>query len=560
MMYKKVQLFCAFMLFVFSLGAQDIESAYKLLSYGNAEEAVAMAQKVVNADPANFSNQFSLYSLMNASGKYSEAAKVLEGIKTADAGGAFGKTAEVLQKIDGGANPDDLTSEIDKAIRKGKKSKGFLYRTVGEYFLFSQKKNPVKAIANIKVAIDEHSLNNASTRMILGDAYSAKNDAGNAVTNYEYAMELDKTSAVPHYKIGTTYIRAKNYEFGVPELRKAIETDPNYALAYKDLGYYYYQAGKYAEAKENYTKYINSVKPTLVEKVNYGNILYFAKDYEKAIEIMNQAKAEDKDKKYLGLNRLLAYSYYETGKYDLADQNLSSFFTNHDTIKVLAEDYIYLGKIQDNMGTDSVSMAKFDSMSRSSYLTAFQMDSTKEGAIKEIADTLYKQKRYDEAGLFYFARAKSTNLAADYFYATRADYLGGNYDRGTEAAQGIINKLPEEVEGHLWKARHAAQRDTLNKGAEAVPLFETVIQKASVDKAKNSKDLLEALNWLTVYNINITKDYKKAQEYNDQALEIDANNDQVMKLFNFLTEITTNPPKKETPKKPAPKKPAPKKG
>ena len=179
---------------------------------------------------------------------------------------------------------------------------------------------------------------------------------------------------------------------------------------------------------------------------------------------------------------------------------------------------------------------------------AFQMDSTKEGVIKEIADTLFNQKRYDEAGFFYFARAKSTNLAVDYFYATRADYLGGNNTRGMEAAQGIINKLPEEVEGHLWKARHAVQKDTLNKGAEAVPFFETLIQKASVDKSKNAKELLEALNWLTVYNINIKQDYVKAQSYNDQALEIDANNEQVMKLFNFLTEITTNPPKKSTKK------------
>lgn len=563
-MYKKVQLFCAFMLLVCSLGAQDIESAYKLLSYGKADEAVAMAGKVVNADPANLSNQFSLYSLLNAEGKYAEAAKVLEGIKAADASGAFGKTAEVLQKLDAGANPDDLTAEIDKAIRKGKKSKGFLYRTVGEYFLFSQKKNPVKAIANLKVAIDEHSLNNASTRMILGDAYSAKNDAGNAVTNYEYAMELDKTSAVPHYKIGVTYIRAKNYEFGVPELRKAIETDPNYMLAYKDLGKYYYDAGKYAEAKENYGKFIASGKPTIQERIQYGNILYFAKDFEGAVKVFNEAKAEDKGNKYPGINRLLGYSYFETGKYDMADQSLNNFLNNHDTVKVLAEDYIYLGKIQDQMGTDSASMANYDMMSRASYLKAFEMDSTKEGAIKEIADTLYKQKRYEEAGLFYDARAKSTNLAVDYFYATRADYLGGNYDRGIESAQGMINKLPEEVQGYLWKARHAAQRDTVNKGAEAVPIFETLIQKANVDKAKNSKELLEALNWLTVYNINIKKDYKKAQEYNDQALEVDPSNEQVMKLFNFLTDITTNPPKKETPKTPKtptpPKKPAAKKG
>ena len=392
-----------------------------------------------------------------------------------DANGPYGKTADVIQQLAAGANAEDLTSAIDKAIRKGKKAKGFLYRTVGEYFLFGQKKNPVKAIFYIKTAIDDYSLNNASTRMILGDAYSAKNDAGNAVTNYEYAMELDKTSAVPHYKIGTTYIRARNYEFGVPELRKAIETDPNYMLAYKDLGKYYYDAGKYEEAKENYGKYIASTKPTLIENIQYSNILYFAKDYEKGVQVMNQVKAADKDSKYVGINRLLGYSYYETGKYDKAEQLLTNFFSNHDTLKILAEDYIYLGKIQDKLGSDSLSMAKYDSMSRSSYLMAFQMDSTKEGVIKEIADSLYNQKRYDEAGFFYFARAKSTNLAADYFYATRADYLGGNYVRGMEAAQGIINKLPDELAGHLWLARNAALLDTINKGAMAVPLYEMVI-------------------------------------------------------------------------------------
>jgi hypothetical protein len=86
-------------------------------------------------------------------------------------------------------------------------------------------------------------------------------------------------------------------------------------------------------------------------------------------------------------------------------------------------------------------------------------------------------KKYAEAGKFYFAIAKSTDLAVDYFYATRADYLGRQYQRGVEAADGIIGKLPEEVEGYLWKGRHYAQLDTLNKEAAAVPAFEKVVEK-----------------------------------------------------------------------------------
>ena len=312
-------------------------------------------------------------------------------------------------RLDAGANPDDLTADVDKAIRKGKKAKGFLYRTVGEYFLFSQKKNAVKAIFYIKTAIDDHSLNNASTRMLLGDAYNSKNDAGNAVTNYEYAMELDKTSAVPHYKIGTTYIRAKNYEFGVPELRKAIEVDPNYALAYKDLGVYYYDVTKYAEASENFGKYVSMATPNLVEKVQYANILFLAKDYAKVLPLLEEIDREDQANKYPEINRMLGFTYYETGANDKAYASLNDFIANRDTAKMLSQDYLYLGKIQDKMGTDSISMASFDSLSRLSYLTAFEMDSTLEGEIKIIADTLYNQKKYDAAGMLYAARAKSTN-------------------------------------------------------------------------------------------------------------------------------------------------------
>ncbi len=531
MMFRKFGLLGFLFLLINGANAQDIETAYKLLSYGKADEAVKTAQSVVNADPAIMANKFSLYSLLNAAEKYDEASKLLSEIKSADESGPYGKTADVLMKLDQGTNPDDLVVEIDKAIRKGKKMKGFLYRTVGEYFLFNKKPNPTKAINYIKTAIDEYGLKNASTRMLLGDAYNLKNDAGNAVTNYEYAMDMDPTNAVPHYKIGTAYIRAKRYEFGVPELRKAIETDPTYALAYKDLGKYYYDVDKYDEAKDNYGKYIQMVKtPTLAERVQYANILFLNKDYKEAIPLLVQARSEDSSNKYPNVLRMLGYAYHETGDDSKAINSLNSFLENRDTTKILSQDYLYLGKIQAKLGQDS--------LSRLNYLQAFQMDSTLDGEIKIIADTLFNQKKYNEAGMLYMAVAQSSNLAADYFYATRADYLGGNYMRGIESAQGIINKLPNEVEGYLWKARHQALLDTINKGAAAIEPYLQVIEKGKVDPAKYNKQMLEALNWLTVYYINVKADYAKAQEYNDQALEVDANNDQVMKLFNFLLDAT----------------------
>nr|WP_287494878.1 hypothetical protein [Candidatus Brachybacter algidus] len=63
-----------------------------------------------------------------------------------------------------------------------------------------------------------------------------------------------------------------------------METDPNYMLAYKDLGKYYYDAGKYEEAKENYGKYIASTKPTLIKEYSIFKHTIFCKDYEKGVK------------------------------------------------------------------------------------------------------------------------------------------------------------------------------------------------------------------------------------------------------------------------------------
>ena len=63
-------------------------------------------------------------------------------------------------------------------------------------------------------------------------------------------------SAEDHWSRGTHLARMLKFPEAVEELKKAIEIDPNYAEAYYNLGYVYFQRTEYKEAEKYYTKAI----------------------------------------------------------------------------------------------------------------------------------------------------------------------------------------------------------------------------------------------------------------------------------------------------------------
>jgi predicted Zn-dependent protease len=67
------------------------------------------------------------------------------------------------------------------------------------------------------------------------------------------------------------------------------------------------------ETKENYSKYMSMVTPTLPEEVQYANILFLNNDYKDALPLLEKAKVQDKANKYPNVVRMLGFAYYETG-------------------------------------------------------------------------------------------------------------------------------------------------------------------------------------------------------------------------------------------------------
>ena len=128
----------------------------------------------------------------------------------------------------------------------------------------------------------------------LGDAYLAKNDGGNAMTNYEFAISKEPSNPRGYMRKAILARRANLTDEAIATLEKTIQLDPNYAPAYKDLVEVYVSKNQSAKVTPLLEKYVTLVGTDLDARSRYVRYLaYQAKDYDKAIEEANKVLAAD---------------------------------------------------------------------------------------------------------------------------------------------------------------------------------------------------------------------------------------------------------------------------
>ena len=117
-----------------------------------------------------------------------------------------------------------------------------------------------------------------------GDAYlQIQGGGGQAMTNYEKAVEKDPKNSLAFSRIGKLMYNAKNYEVALENWKKANEADPTNPLPYYDMANAYTYVGQYKVAKENIEKYIQYSDKSTEDLVRRAEILFLAKEYDEAI-------------------------------------------------------------------------------------------------------------------------------------------------------------------------------------------------------------------------------------------------------------------------------------
>ncbi len=365
-----------------------------------------------------------------------------------------------------------------------------------------------------------------------GDAYLQVNGGGGqAMTNYEKAVEKDPNNSLAYSRMGKLMYNARNYDKALEHWNKAQEVDPTNPLPYRDMAYAYTYVGKYELAKENMEKYLEYSDKSLADQYTYAEILYQAKYFQEAINKINELRGQ-------GLNKLrsygiLAYSYMELKDSDAAQKALENariYFGNQKPEEIFTKDYLKQGQIylMNNLG-DSANIAFSKSLS-------MDTSGNKIEAYREIAESFRSNRDWINAGKWYekiYADLAEVATANDYFWGGYSYYLSITTEGIDTAAMlqkadtifgTMIVKFPEQPSGYYWRGRVNAARDAEGEKCLAAPYFETWLGLEVEGVKKSDKDLLVAYQYLALCKFR-TSVYAEAVKYADLILAIDPNNE-----------------------------------
>jgi tetratricopeptide (TPR) repeat protein len=136
---------------------------------------------------------------------------------------------------------------------------------------------------------------------------------------YTKAIELNPNYAVAYNNRGYTQLTQKNFGYALRDLNQAIALNPNYSVAYNNRGNVHFQRQKYEQAWQDYDRAI-SLKPDFTEAyVNRGHVYFIRKDYDLAMMDFDRAIAIKPD--YAAAYYFRAAIYHQQGDIEKARAN-----------------------------------------------------------------------------------------------------------------------------------------------------------------------------------------------------------------------------------------------
>ncbi len=558
-----ITIFAACLLGINALKAQTIQEGINHLYAEREKSAKATFDKLIAANPNNLDAIYWLGQTYFAMNNPTAARELYS--KTLSLNGnaplIMVGMAHYLLTI---GKKDEAHQLFETAITLSTGKKGpdpNILNAIGRANIDAKDGDAAYAIDKLKTAAEKDP-KNADIFLNLGDAYRKVHEGGQAVVNYDKAIQASPTLARAAFRKAMIYYTQQNWDLFEELLNQSITMDPKFAPAYYQLYYIYLLNRKkqdFSIAQDYANKYVaNSDKDPqneyLVAQTCWAKAMKESsndqaseanKDYDCSINTAKGIIAKAGEQTKAIVYRLLAYAY--VGKNDTlsAKQYVDQFFSKAKEEDINPADYILRGQIYGTTSGD-------DNVVLESYVKAAQLDSvysSKMETIQKGVDYFEKKKKWLSAAEMRIVQSKTrkTNFPTDPFFVGLRFYQGGNYQRADSSLRAYVALAPDTVFGHYYRAKINFALDT---SMMVEPFASTMVQEyqktldlALNDKVKFKSQAIEASKLLAGYFNNIKKNKDSAILYLQKGQEFDPTNTSLQELIDYLKKVPTKPTK-----------------
>lgn len=463
-----------------------------------------------------------------------------------------------LAKLQLKSNPKEAEDALKNIQKKNKKNVEVILAIAGAYLDNGMKE---KALEKIKDA-QKADKKNPYSYILEGDILAKEEKMGEAGQQYDQAVYFDENCVLGYLK-GARVYEYINRELAASKLRKAIELNPEYKLANKELASLYYRDGFYPQAIDAYRAYFKDNQNYGVEDLRrYAAAEYFTNNFDESMRLL-KIGLEQSPNDFV-LNRLLMYNSNSASDFETGLAVGQKFFTlplsKGDT--VLALDYKTYANILNHSGRKAEAIEQYQKL--------VELEPKNAELRKEMATVCATDRMYPEAAEFYkqfieLSPEESID-AQNYFQLGRYYFLGGNaalndttsmtpeeakakahelYNKADEAYTIVSERVPESHLGYYHRAQTQYRMDPDSELGLAKPHYEKTIEvilakKEDLDQSDKAT-LIEAYSYLSYYYyLQFYKTEKKEDKeqvgiYAGKVLELDPENPNGKTLYEFAT-------------------------
>ena len=518
------------------------------LSLGELKLAKEYFQKVLRQSPSEAN--YYLGEIAFQEGKTADAKSLYEQAVAGNPESALGAIG--LAKLQLKSDPKGAEDQLKEILKKNKKDVNVILAIAKAYLDNGMKEKAMEKLQDARKA-DKKS---PYIYIFEGDMLAKENKPGDAAMQYDQAINFDANCVLAYMK-GARVYEFINRKTATDMLKKVIEINPNYSIAYKALADVSYRDGFYPDAIAAYKEYFKGGDYTIEDITRYAAAEYFTQQYNEAKTLINEGLSKEPNN--FVLNRLSLYTSSDLKDYPAAVSAGDKFFSlpkANDTIKYLKQDYLSYANSLSESGDKTKAIEQ--------YKKLIELDPSNIDIYKEVATICANEKMYPQAAEFY---KKYTDLGGEKIDAQDYYQLGLYYTNAGRAAKvdtvdvsaeqakaksvefykladgafaTVSERMPDSYLGFYQRARTNFELDPDSELGLARPHYEKAIEVIlAKGDTENNRILIEAYSYLSYYYYLQFDKTKKAEDkahvksYAEKVLELDPENANGKALFEF---------------------------